>query len=144
MSGDTTIVSPSRIKAGNWKQSDFPPPVGINTNTSRPASASRMISSCNGRNWSCPKCFLTVALRSTARTYSVLWLRCIAESGVLRRLLTAWRLAVRLPFLVEIEPLQAVFPLFGRELLCGKVALFPLYRFFKATELGTDCCLRVP
>src|SRR3989442_7546021 len=58
ISGDTTTVSPSRASAGNWKQSDLPPPVGNKASTSRPAKASRMISSCNGRKESKPKdCF---------------------------------------------------------------------------------------
>jgi len=33
--GETTTVNPGRTKAGNWKQSDFPPPVGSSANTSR-------------------------------------------------------------------------------------------------------------
>ena len=58
ISGETTTVKPSRINAGSWKQSDFPPPVGSTANTSFPASASRMISSCKGRNEVKPKyCF---------------------------------------------------------------------------------------
>src|SRR5437868_11481039 len=58
MSGEMTTVSPDRAKDGNWKQSDFPPPVGSSANTSFPASASRIISSCNGRNDVKPKyCF---------------------------------------------------------------------------------------
>ena len=44
--------------AGSWKQSDLPPPVGSSAKTSLPASESRMISSCNGRNEVKPKyCF---------------------------------------------------------------------------------------
>ena len=66
MSGDTTTVSPVRVMAGNWKQSDLPPPVGSSANTSLPASASRMISSCNGRKDVKPKyCFSTGKSRGT-------------------------------------------------------------------------------
>src|SRR6266568_926145 len=44
--------------AGNWKQSDLPPPVGNSANTSLLARASLMISSCNGRKEVKPKyCF---------------------------------------------------------------------------------------
>ncbi|HWV99108.1 MAG TPA: hypothetical protein VNZ64_05380 [Candidatus Acidoferrum sp.] len=58
MSGETTTVSPGRAIAGSWKQRDLPPPVGSSANTSLPASASRMISSCSGRNEVKPKyCF---------------------------------------------------------------------------------------
>src|SRR5258705_13464603 len=54
--GETTTVKPDCASAGNWKQSDLPPPVGSSANTSRLASASRMISSCNGRKEVNPKC----------------------------------------------------------------------------------------
>ena len=37
MSGETTTVRPARTSAGNWKQSDLPPPVGSTANTSLPA-----------------------------------------------------------------------------------------------------------
>ena len=58
ISGETTTVRPSRASAGSWKQSDLPPPVGSSAKTSLPASESRMISSCNGRNEVKPKyCF---------------------------------------------------------------------------------------
>ena len=33
-SGETTTASPSRHKAGAWKQSDLPPPVGMTTSES--------------------------------------------------------------------------------------------------------------
>src|SRR3954452_11618761 len=60
MSGETTTVRPSRSKAGNWKQSDFPPPVGSRAKTSRPARASEIISACSGRKLSYPKCCFRV------------------------------------------------------------------------------------
>ena len=60
ISGETTTVRPARVIAGNWKQRDLPPPVGSSANTSLPASASRMISSCKGRKEVKPKyCFST-------------------------------------------------------------------------------------
>ena len=36
MRGDTTTARPSRTRAGAWKQSDLPPPVGSTTIESRP------------------------------------------------------------------------------------------------------------
>src|SRR6266571_459269 len=39
MSGDTTSVNPAVIRAGSWKQSDFPAPVGRTASTLRPASS---------------------------------------------------------------------------------------------------------
>ena len=56
--GETTTVSPGRAMAGNWKQRDFPPPVGSRAKTSLPASASAMICCCKGRKEVKPKyCF---------------------------------------------------------------------------------------
>jgi hypothetical protein len=55
MSGDTTTDSPGRTTAGSWKHRLFPPPVGKSAITSRPPSASRMISSWSGRNVEKPK-----------------------------------------------------------------------------------------
>src|SRR5437879_8665242 len=39
MSGDTTSVRPGAMRAGSWKQSDFPAPVGSTASTLRPASS---------------------------------------------------------------------------------------------------------
>ena len=50
MSGVMTSATPSRMSPGTWKHTDLPPPVGRMASTSRPSSASRMISSCMGRN----------------------------------------------------------------------------------------------
>ena len=36
MSGEMTTVTPSRHSAGNWKQRDFPPPVGMIASLLRP------------------------------------------------------------------------------------------------------------
>ncbi len=55
ISGETTSVSPGSSRAGNWKHSDLPPPVGITASTSRPAMASRMMSIWPGRNSLKPK-----------------------------------------------------------------------------------------
>ena len=49
MSGETTMAVPSIIKAGIWKQMDFPPPVGMSTSASLCCSTWLMISSCKGR-----------------------------------------------------------------------------------------------
>jgi hypothetical protein len=50
MSGLTTTVSPGSTRAGTWKQSDFPPPVGMITIVSRPSSTASTACSCPGRN----------------------------------------------------------------------------------------------
>ena len=39
ISGDTTTAQPSRSSAGIWKHSDLPPPVGISTSASPPATS---------------------------------------------------------------------------------------------------------
>ena len=46
--GATTIVTPLATIAGSWKQSDFPPPVGITRKTSRPERRAFMHDSWNG------------------------------------------------------------------------------------------------
>ena len=38
ISGETTIPTPGRTSAGIWYVSDFPPPVGISTSASPPAT----------------------------------------------------------------------------------------------------------
>src|ERR1051326_1398155 len=39
MSGDTTSVNPAGMRAGGWKQSDLPAPVGSTASTLRPATS---------------------------------------------------------------------------------------------------------
>ena len=43
--GEITSVTPPKHRAGIWKQSDLPPPVGITTSPSRPETMSVMTSS---------------------------------------------------------------------------------------------------
>lgn len=55
MRGDTTITSPAgAATAGSAKQSDLPPPVGMSTSESRPASAARTAASCAPRKAAWP------------------------------------------------------------------------------------------
>ena len=56
MSGLTTTVRPPDAKAGAWKHSDLPDPVGITTRLSAPASAASIGRSCPGRRDSTPIC----------------------------------------------------------------------------------------
>ena len=53
--GDTTTVSPSMTRAGIWKQSDLPEPVGITVSAWRPPSSASITASWPGRNPSKPK-----------------------------------------------------------------------------------------
>ena len=55
------MARPSRIMAGSWKHSDFPPPVGRMASTSSPARAEEIISSCLGRNDVYPQYFLNIS-----------------------------------------------------------------------------------
>jgi hypothetical protein len=64
MSGETTMVSPGRAKAANWKQRDLPPPVGSNATTSLPSRESEMICSWRGRKVEKPKYCFSNALKS--------------------------------------------------------------------------------
>ena len=57
MSGEITSVSPSKINAGIWKQSDLPPPVGMMTKVSLFSRTLRIIFSWSGRKVSYPKYF---------------------------------------------------------------------------------------
>jgi hypothetical protein len=50
-SGEMTTAMPSLSKAGSWKQSDLPPPVGRMVRDSWSSRMARMVSSCQGRNW---------------------------------------------------------------------------------------------
>jgi hypothetical protein len=65
MSGETTTVTPSRMSAGNWKQSDLPPPVGITTTVSRPSRMDSTTSPCPSRKQSKPKNFLSAESASS-------------------------------------------------------------------------------
>ena len=49
ISGDTTMHNPSLAKAGTWKHTDFPPPVGSSASVSCPSNTDWMISCCIGR-----------------------------------------------------------------------------------------------
>jgi hypothetical protein len=44
MSGETITATPGCTTAGAWKQSDLPPPVGMTTSESRPASTASIAS----------------------------------------------------------------------------------------------------
>ena len=54
-SGETTTVRPPLTRAGTWKQSDLPEPVGITASTWRPASRPSTTCSWPGRKRSKPK-----------------------------------------------------------------------------------------
>ena len=47
--GETTTVSPPPTRAGIWKHSDLPEPVGITARTLAPASTAATTGSCPGR-----------------------------------------------------------------------------------------------
>ena len=57
MSGETTSATPgsSPIRAGTWKQSDLPPPVGSTTTLSRRSSTAWIAEPCRGRSVSNPQ-----------------------------------------------------------------------------------------
>src|SRR6185312_353518 len=59
MSGETTTPTPLRSSAGIWKQSDFPPPVGMSTSASFPAATCATISRCSPRKEEYPKTSLS-------------------------------------------------------------------------------------
>jgi hypothetical protein len=50
MSGEITRASPSRTRAGAWKQTDLPPPVGSTSSESRPLTTASIASRWRGRN----------------------------------------------------------------------------------------------
>ena len=55
------MARPSRIMAGSWKHSDFPPPVGRMASTSSPARAEEIISSCLGLKVVYPQYFFNIS-----------------------------------------------------------------------------------
>ncbi|OJT21952.1 hypothetical protein BO221_24710 [Archangium sp. Cb G35] len=55
-SGETTTVVLGSSRAGSWKVSDLPAPVGITPSTSSPSSSASMISCWPGRSSRTPKC----------------------------------------------------------------------------------------
>src|SRR5580704_4723604 len=72
--GETTMLSPALSTAGNWKQRDLPPPVGMSASTSLPASTSRTTASWPGRKSSNPKIRCSAAPRSVmARHFTERW-----------------------------------------------------------------------
>jgi hypothetical protein len=59
--GEMTTAIPSFIRAGSWKQSDFPPPVASIVSVSLPARIDEIVSSCKGRNEVYPQYFFKIS-----------------------------------------------------------------------------------
>ena len=55
MRGEITMQIPSVIRAGTWKQTLLPPPVGSMASVSRPSRTEFMISSCRDLKLSYPQ-----------------------------------------------------------------------------------------
>lgn len=66
MRGETTRVMPSMARAGSWKQSDLPEPVGMTTTASPPAMIASMGSRWPGLKEEKPKCRERRVVRGSA------------------------------------------------------------------------------
>ncbi len=79
--GEITRVMPGNNIAGTWKQTDFPPPVGISTRVSFLFSTPSIICACKGRNCSYPKYFLRISCGLiVACIFQTYYLICISNN----------------------------------------------------------------
>ena len=122
MNGETTMVTPGRASAGNWKQRDFPPPVGRRARTSRPARTSRMIASCKGRKAVKPKC-------SLSKESKEIWVEAVCVEmgmGTTRRVC---RSSQNMANRISVPVVRCLAHL-GRQLIINDKRLFPFPGYF--------------
>ena len=68
--GEITKGEPWNRRAGSWKVSDLPPPVGRIARVLLPSKRDVMISLCRGRNSECWKCFVRVAWSRSGTSFN--------------------------------------------------------------------------